>query len=261
MGDVTPIQSREERRTDFLRRVPSFADDGFDLTTGNVSMRLEFELGRWQERDEEPHPEGDQDLDALRIVHEQTHGTLRDVLGMLKQVADDDDPTLNAAGRLKIAAKLIEPKLHALQEMAEREVDRVAAALQHEADAITQAAKHVEPGDAPLLGDIRRHFQGLKPERRAAMVTMAIHQGDRQTLQALATAPAYLSDLSSDMHGRVVEAYRALVAPERAKRVARLRTGLVRTAKALSALERKTTSLIDFTKARQLIEREAARNA
>lgn len=263
MADVS-IQAAQEAHarqkvdapTAFMRHVPDFQRDGYDFATGRTfNTRLAFEFGKW----DDPNEDGDADVAALQALHESAVAAFGDLMDTLHSVAEDDDPSLNAGGRLKIAARIVEPKLNGLAERAAAEVERVAAEIEREVSAVEHATRVRDAADAVLHDGIRRHWQGLDAGARAAQVVM-VDQLDTATLQALATGPAYLSGLTDTQQGRLRTELARRVAPERVARVNRLRHGLALVAQATSALDAKANKFIDFNQARALLEREAARS-
>jgi hypothetical protein len=245
---------------DFLSAKPSFGD-GFDPGSGKfMEPVIRVQFGDWQDIGE---PDGDADLAALKSVRDQAEKQHRGMFETIVAVANDDDPSLNADGRLKVAAKILEPKLRVLAEVAEREFARANAAIEQEQAKVARAVRVADPLDIAVHSDIRAHLQRLDPSARTAVVTMAVHDGDVRTLQAIATAPAYLSGLKEDgagqLYQRAQEALATRMAPNETRRISRLRQGLAMSAQAVSVLDRTAKKLIDFNKARTLIEREAKR--
>lgn len=251
------LHDRDTDRLGFLRNRPSWDRDGIDLDTGRISMRVDMEFGKWEEPEELAD---DEDLRAVRALHQRARERFGEILETIKQVSSDDDPSLNAAGRLKIAAKVIEPKLLHLADVAKREVARVDEAIASEHEQIDRAMKPGDPSDIAVQGDIRRHWQTMSAEARTSRAILTKDM-DTTTLQALATGPAYLSGLSDTLQARIRAELARRVAPERVKRAEALTVGKARAIQALTALDRRANRLIDFRKARALIEREAKRNA
>lgn len=245
----------------FLTTRPS-TNDGFDLQSRKpVELFISEQFGDWQEIDA---PEGDVDLATLRTVRDQAEAQFRGMYDTILAVADDDDPSLNREGRLKVAAKIIEPKLQVLADVAEREFARANSAIEHETTKLAQAVRAADPLDIAVHSDIRAHLARMEPSKRTAKLTMAIHDGDQRTLQAIVTAPAYLSGLDEDgparLYQRAQERLAELMAPTQTRRIKALRHGLAMSAQALQALDRTANRLIDFKRAHALIEREVKRS-
>lgn len=251
-----------EGRYQFLRHEPDFTKDGFDLATGRIAeTKLRFEFGVWKETE---GLEGDEDLGSLRSLHEMARKELSDMIDTFVSVRDDDDPTLNPAGRLKIAARTIEPKLERLAATAEREFTRINAEIEREEGEIARAMKVADAADAVMHDGIRRHWSGLDAVKRAASLNEhSIAQLDTVTLQALAApgVPHYLAGLTAEQQARARAELGRRLAPDRTRRVTALRDGKAVALQALSALDRKANRLLDFNRARQLIELEAQRAA
>lgn len=254
---ATYLRKQADAPTAFMRSVPSFQEDGYDFETGRTfNTRLSLEFGRWDDANDD----GDADVATLHALHDSAVAAFGDLVDTLHSVAEDDDPSLNAGGRLKIAARIVEPKLNALAERASVEVDRVAGEIERELAAMDEAARTRDAADAMLHDGIRRHWLAMDAAARAAQCQFADRLDD-DSLRALATGPAYLSGLTDKQQARLRTELAGRVAPERMQRVNRLRRGLALVAQATSALDAKANKFLDFTKARALIEREAARNA
>ncbi|WP_213600766.1 hypothetical protein [Pseudoxanthomonas japonensis] len=227
---------------------------------------LHLEFGQWET------PEGmeaDDDLKILHSIHHMARQSFDEMLETIDQVAGDDDPSLNHDGRLKIAARIIEPKVGSLAKLAERELGKVDAKVESlEAD-IGKALRTADPVDVAVHADIRAHLRSLDLGKRTAALREAIEKGDITTLQAITTAPPYLSgfDLKGGQDGATrlfndaMEAAKQRLAPEQHKRVQALRQGKARTLQALSTFHKKANGLIDFNRAKQLTDLEAARRA
>ncbi|WP_296280278.1 hypothetical protein [Pseudoxanthomonas sp.] len=227
-------------------------------------LRLEF--GEW----ETPQGmEGDDDLSILHSIHHKARQGFDEMLETIDQIAKDDDPSLNHDGRLKIAAKIIEPKMTSIAKLAERELGKVDAKVEGLEAEIGKALRTADPVDVAVHADIRAHLRTLDMGHRTAALREAIERGDITTLQAVATAPPYLSgfelkggqDGATRLFNDAVEAARQRLAPDHHKRVQALRQGKARTLQALSTFHKKATGLIDFNRARALQEHEAARRA
>ncbi|MBF6022862.1 hypothetical protein [Lysobacter niastensis] len=270
MADAQLVQAQEQYLRDkaasptgFLRHVPTFRD-GYDMATGKVfETLLKAEFGEWEDA---KGLEGDDDLTVLRSLHTMAHERFGDMVNTFSQVAADDDPSLNADGRLKIAVRIIEPKLAKLAELAEREFARVDEAIKHDEAEIAKAVRVADPIDIAVHSDIRAHIRSLSGSKAAMAAHIAINSGDLQTLQAIASAPAYMTGLVVDgePHSAYLAVQRALqerMAPNHTRRVDALRLGKARALQALSALDRKANKFLDFKRARQLIEREVKRGA
>lgn len=241
----------------FMTRRPDFSKDGFDLDTGRVaetSLRLSF--GEWQGSDLDGK---DSDLAILRGIHDRAIAHWRDLPDMLRQVRDDDDPTLNTDGRLKIAAQVLGPKLKALEDLRDRELSRIKAEVEREEAEVDRTIRAVDPVSQAGAGEIRTYLRGLDDDKRNAAVHRAMQDGDMETLRAVATMPAYLSGVTEGQHRRAREAVALHLAPERVARIAALSNGALLAQRAVGEYTRRTRALIDFNKAQALIEREAKR--
>lgn len=229
-----------------------------NLDEGAFSSRVSMlEFGVWEQ------PEGmdsDTDLQVLQTIHTKAQDHLRDILGAIKQVRDDDDPSLNEAGRLKVLAKVVEPKLSAFAGQVETEFRRVDEAIEHERAEVFKEIRPTDANDIAIQADIRQHVARLTDDKRNAMVNpISVRSLDMATLQALALAPAYLSKLLPSQHERVVQALAEKTSPGRMARINALRDGRDRAFKAITTLDKYANQLIDFKKARALAEREAKR--
>lgn len=258
------LLEKQASPTGFLRHVPSLRD-GFDMTTGKLHEPLLLaEFGEWQAT---PGLEGDQDLAVLEGLHGVARERFNEMARTLLDVAADDDPSLNADGRLKIAARIIEPKLTHLGELAQREIAKVDASIEREEAEIAKAVRVADPIDIAVHSDIRAHIRSLSGSKAAMTAHAAINSGDMQTMQAIASAPAYMTGLvvnGGEPHSAYIavqDELRRRMAPDRVKRVEALRGGKARAIQALVALDRKANKFLDFKRARGLIEREAKRNA
>lgn len=201
--------------------------------------------------------EEDGDLDTLHGIHDLTLKTYRDVIETIERVRQDEDPSLNSDGRLKIVANIVEPKLATLAGMAEREVANVAKAVDEVEGKITQATRVMDPVDAQVHHSVREYLKGLGDSQFPGAVQRAILERDKVTLQAIATAPGYLSGFghgqaSQALYARVQATLAEIVAPDLVNRRDKLRKGMAVTAKALSALDAKVKRTIDFNKAAAL---------
>lgn len=255
------LQRKAEDRAGFLKTRPEIGKDGFDLATGALAPQLlEVQFGRWEET---PGLEEDPELAVLQSLHAMARERFAAMVGTFIEVRDDDDPSLNADGRLKIAARILEPKLAELDRLAEREFERVGAEIRREEAEIGKAIRVADPIDIAVHGSIREHFKALGGAAAVGAIYGAMIAGDVGTLQAIATAPPYLSGLIGDSgkatHAKVQARLAELTAPERVKRVTALKLGLATASQAVQTLGRKADRLIDFKKARALNEREAQR--
>lgn len=231
------------------------------VVTRDMAERMQ--LGEWEQP---AGMEGDPDLAILQALHALALDRYDGMVDTLAQVRADDDPSLNDDGRLKIAAQIVEPKLAKLAELAEVQIGKVDASIAAVEGEIGAAVRQAQPVDIAVHADIRAHLRTLGGSRAVAAVYAAINARDIQTLQAIATAPAYLSGLSTEHNAHVAyehvsSALRTHLAPEQCKRLEALRIGKARALQALSALDRQANARIDFKKARQLAEREAARKS
>jgi len=250
LGEFDPIPPVRERtgppqgsRADFLKLVPNYVQDGFDLAGKVYEDRLHLAFGRW-----DVEVGDDDDLRALESLHRRSIDEYRALAGTLQSVYSDPDPTLNSAGRLKIAGSTIEPRIQALATVAERELARADERIEAEEKAIAAVYKATDSTQAVLHGEIRRHVADKGLNRLA----LARGELDDATLQAIASGPAYLSGLDADTYQRVRQLLAERAAPERVQKINRLRQGKQRAVRALDALDRKSRMFVDFDKARAL---------
>lgn len=258
-GAPDPLDAKaHQERAAFLREEPSLQSAGFNLRTGLVSSTFQISaFGRWEQ------PEGlddDTDLAVLRSLHERAVSEWREMAQTVVDVYSDDDPSLNEAGRLKTAARVIKPRLDRLAEVAAEQLAKVDQAVQAEETAIAAALRPTDPAAAALHADIRAHWKAAKKAdgTMPAELTLGILRGsiDDDTLAALATAPAYLSGMTADLHAKARALLAQRRAPDRVRRVEALRLGKARALQALSALDGVANRLIDFRKAAALAEKE-----
>lgn len=256
-GAPDPLDAKaHQERAAFLREEPDLRSAGFNLRTGMLSQTFPVTaFGRWEQ------PEGlddDTDLAVLRNLHERAVGEWREMAQTVVDVYADPDPSLNEAGRLKIAARVVKPKLDQLAEVAAEQLAKVDQAVQAEEAAIAAALRPADPAAAALHADIRAHWKAAKTEGERNQLILGILQGsiDDDTLAALASAPAYLSGMTADLHAKARTLLAQRRAPDRVRRVEALRLGKARALQALSALDSTANRLIDFRKAAALAEKE-----
>lgn len=256
-GAPDPLDAKaHQERAAFLREEPDLRSAGFNLRTGMLSQTFPVTaFGRWEQ------PEGlddDTDLAVLRNLHERAVGEWREMAQTVVDVYADPDPSLNEAGRLKIAARVVKPKLDQLAEVAAEQLAKVDQAVQAEEAAIAAALRPTDPAAAALHADIRAHWKAAKTEGERNQLILGILQGsiDDDTLAALASAPAYLSGMTADLHAKARTLLAQRRAPDRVRRVEALRLGKARALQALSALDSTANRLIDFRKAAALAEKE-----
>jgi|GEM_PF-3499852 hypothetical protein len=256
-GAPDPLDAKaHQERAAFLREDPDLQSAGFNLRTGMLSQTFPvIAFGRWEQ------PEGlddDTDLAVLRNLHERAVSEWREMAQTLVTIYADPDPSLNEAGRLKIAARVIKPRLDQLAEVAAEQLAKVDQAVQAEEAAIAAALRPTDPAAAALHADIRAHWKAAKTGGERNQLILGILQGsiDDDTLAALATAPAYLSGMTADLHAKARALLAQRRAPDRVRRVEALRLGKARALQALSALDSTANRLIDFRKAAALAEKE-----
>ncbi len=261
------LAAKAADRTGFLKAMPT-TGDGFDLTLGRAAPEtLRTAFGAWID-EESVHGEridlagfeDDRDLTALQGLHSLAVKGFIDMVDTLAQVRDDDDPTLNADGRLKVAARIIEPKLNSLAAMTEREIATVDKRIDVERTELDRTLSATDPSTAPMLDSIRRHWEAKDDAWRSKQAG-APDRLDDATLQALATGPAYLTGLSDQQQARVREEWASRRAPDTLRRIAALERGRTAALRAITTLSKKADKFLDFKKARALIEQEAQRNA
>jgi hypothetical protein len=256
---LTPVdgQGPIEGMTDFLRHLPNGVKDGVDLATGEETPQVLSALfGEWDPVGTLRCFEGDADLAGLQSLHALAIEHYRDMLDTLARVRDDKDPGLNAESRLKIAVCTIEPNLNALAKYAGEVLSSVNEAISREEEEVANVVRRVDPRDAAIHADIRFHIKGLGGSGAAAAVCAAISEGDLQTLQAVASAPAYLSGLG--VEGKPISAYKAAqrllqrkLAPQHCSRAEALRAGRTVALQALSVLDIKAHRFLDFKRAKR----------
>lgn len=256
-GAPDPLDAKaHQERAAFLREDPDLQSAGFNLRTGMLSQTFPVTaFGRWEQ------PEGlddDIDLAVLRNLHARAVGEWREMAQTVTAVYADPDPSLNEAGRLKTAARVIKPRLDQLAEVAAEQLAKVDQAVQAEEAAIAAALRPTDPAAAALHADIRAHWKAAKTEGERHQLILGILQGslDDDTLAAIASAPAYLSGMTADLHAKARTLLAQRRAPDRVRRVEALRLGKARALQALSALDSTANRLIDFRKAAALAEKE-----
>lgn len=249
-------------RAGFLREQAEIESVGFDLRSGSLSpLRERLLFGEWEQPEE---LEADADLGVLRSLHARAAAEWRGMAQALQTIADDDDPALNDASRLKTAARVIKPKLDALAEVAQAELGKVDASIAQEEAAVAAVLKPADPAVAALHSDIRAHWKGeceaakAKGDGVPQALALGILQGtvDDDTLVAIATAPPYMTGMSETLHSKARALLAKRLAPDRVRRIDALRMGKARALQALSALDRTANRLIDFKKAAALTAKE-----
>ncbi len=241
----------------FLRQRPSFGTAGYE-PSGKKGEPGKFTepLLRVEFGDFDIEDTGDADIPVLRMLHAQAEATFRSTIDTIEAIQQDDDPTLNNDGRLKALGKVVEPKIASLATMAEREIAKAATNADDLRRQIEKQAKVADPLDIGTHDSIRRFW--LEKVDIAGKVTgtsFGLAELDLQTVQALGTAPHYLSGLTAEQHARVREELARRVAPDLVQREAAIRTGILKAANALQVLDRKVNKLVDLKRARQLSDR------
>jgi hypothetical protein len=90
---------------------------------------------------------------------------------------------------------------------------------QQRATIANNVAKALDDRDArtaagiALAQEVRAHMKELPKTERAAFALAAVHTGDKGTVHALLSAPAFLSGLEPDSHGAIRQAAAAKFAP------------------------------------------------
>ena len=249
------VLAMTEQTYDFLKQPLSPGEHGF----GGGQYIEPVMRSYFGTMPEAPELEGDEDYRALVSLHALAEKTWRGVITTIEQVRTDDDPSLNRDARLKIVGQVVEPKVEAVAQTASRELARVKAAVEGIQAKVEQAVRVADPIDVAVHADIRSHFKALEPNMRMAAAHTAINEGDTRTLQALATAPAYLCGLAHptglQLHAQIKAVVAERMAPDLVRREKRLQEGLAIAAQALSALDTRVNRTIDMHKARQLRER------
>lgn len=245
----------------FLSRTPDSARDGFEISQGKVYVnetgaRLKF--GEWQETE---FDRTDSDVVILRAIHTQAQSRWRDMIDTVQAIRTDDDPSLNADGRLKIAARMLSPKLDETESLYMRESERIDGVIAAEEGKVEAAIRSTDPLAIAGAGEIRNYFRSLPDDKRSKALSTAIREGDTETLRALATMPAYLSGLTHDQQRKARERAAVLIAPERVAKIAALRNGQILAENAVREYGKRVRGLIDFKRAEALNEREAQRKA
>lgn len=259
----------ERAERGFLLRMPDFSRDGFDIDTGRVSMSgVRASFGVWAGDELRGLPnldegaEGDEDLQALKTVHTQSIETFAQMADTLRQLGTDRSEGMDNDARLRTAARVLEPKLARLRWTAEREIARAEVAIASEQGEIERATRAADAGEAVTHGEIRAHWKAMPDsERTGHLLAPKLAQLDADTLRALASAPAYMTGLTEQQHAKVREEAARRVAPAKLARLQRLRAGRALASTAIETLERRALRLVDFNRARQLEEAEAAARA
>lgn len=261
------IDARSRAPYGFLSEPLSAATHGYEPDPHGGPEGRFSELGerlRFGEWADEEDMEADEDYRAMKTIHEAARKTWRGIVGTIEQVQADKDPTLNNDGKLKILGKVVQPKLEALAQTAERELARVDASLDQVAGEITKAQRVVDPVDLAVHADIRRYWKDHadSPDVRQAKAHLLVDgklgdtgQGvDTQTLQALVNAPAYLSGLTTVQHNRAKALLAKRMTPDLVKRGEALVRARSTAAKAVQTLEGLVNRTINLTRAKQLQE-------
>lgn len=210
---------------------------------------------------------GDEDLRAMKTLHGLAQTRFREMVATIAKVRDEEDPSLNHDGRLKIAASIVAPKLESLSATASGELARIDRVMAEVEAGIVQSMRTADPMDIAVQSDIRTHLRTLGGNLSIAAAAQALLDGDEMTMQAIATAPPRLSGLpgaggpAHRIYTEIVEAVRARKAPEGTKRLQALRVGKAVAQQALQALDQSAHRLLDFDRARKLQELDAQRSA
>lgn len=265
MNDQTPSTTKPDAHYGFLREPLSvrggYTPDPHGGAVGTYTeVLIRAEFGDWDIET----ADDDEDLLALKVVHGLAETTWRGTIDTIEQLSADDDPTLNNDSRLKIVGGIVEPKLTRLAALAEQEFIKTAASLDRVQADITKTVRVADPIDIAVHHSIREHIKALGGSLSIAAVHQAINDRDVRTLQAIATAPPYLSGITGAgapaVFAQVQTALAALMAPDLTQRAAALRSGMAKAAQALSALDRKVNKTLDLKKARALRERSKPYN-
>ena len=254
----TTAHIREHKeRGGFLRADPVLIRDGFDLSSGAVSNTWRrLNVGEFETPDDMAD---DPDLGVLRNLHKRAGDEHRALAETLAAVYADDDPALNTAGRVKLAARLVTPKLEELAAVATRELDQVDARIGQEEAELAKSLKPTDPATGALHSDIRGYWlaESQKPSTTRSLISPIITgEIDDDTLFAVATAPAYMSGISPRLHEQARELLAQRLAPDRARRITALKVGKQRAVMALSALDGVVKRLVDFKRAEELSAKE-----
>lgn len=269
--DATTWSARVRERTEFLTVAPDLVKDGFDLSGRVRAAAVNRYFGEW-----DIEPGDDDDLKVLASLHSGALSTMQEVLAAINAVATDDDPSLNSAGRLKIAAQLVEPKIKRLSDTVSNHLARVDEAITSEEAAVHKATRVVDPVDLASLESIRSYWRSADAEKARRLLTIptdfsgtdeqaARSRGgaslDTATLQALVLVPHYICGLTEEEHEYLRGVLADRVAPDRVKRLAAMRRGKALVTQATTAAEARANKYINFRKARELLELEAKRQA
>ncbi|MGY3265165.1 hypothetical protein [Lysobacter sp. HA35] len=249
-----------ETTTAFMATQPTFGD-GFDVRTGVVIEPVVH--AAFGEFPEMPEFDGDEEVGALRELHSRALTQFRDLVTALHTIAKDDDPSLNDAGRLKVAARMVAPKLEELAAVAQSEFERIDAAIAAEQDTIGRESRRADPIDIGLFPEIRSHLRSLGPAKAMAEVYRMLERWDVAGIQAVATASPYLCGLQGaageDVHQLARQRIAQIKASVHVRRKEALQHARSITTQALSALDAKANKFIDFKRAKGLHERETKR--
>ena len=223
-------------------------------------LRESIRFGEWQDA---PELESDEDYRALKTIHGAARQTWRGIVGLIEQVQADKDPTLNNDAKLKILGRVIEPKLEELAGATQRELSRVDGALAALREQMEQAQREADPVGVAVHAEIRAHWKANAdaPDIRLAkaQLRMGAELGDgsgidTQTLQALATGPAYLSGLTPAQHDRAKALLAERLTPSLVAKASALQRGREAAEKAVAGLEGLVHRTVDMDRARKLRE-------
>lgn len=269
--DVATWASRVRERTEFLSGAPDAAKDGFDLGGRTQSAAVNRYYGKW-----DIEAGNDDDLKVLATLHSGALDTVQEVFAAINAVAVDEDPSLNSAGRLKIAAQVIEPKIARMNQSVSAHLGRIDEVIAAEEGEVRKATRVVDPVDLASMDSIRSYWRSPEAEKARNLLTLptdltgsdeqayrstAANKLDTATLQALTLVPHYVSGLTERQHDYLQAVLEERVAPDRVKRVAALRKGKALVIQATTATESRANKFINFRKARELLEIEAKRQA
>lgn len=261
------IDAKSRAPYGFLKEPLSASTHGYEPDPQGGAEGRFSELGerlRFGEWTDVEGMEADEDYRALKTIHDAARNTWRSVVSTIEKVQADKDPTLNNDGKLKILGRVVEPRLEELARTAERELAKVEDSLAQVADEMTKAQRQVDPVDLAVHADIRRYWKdnAAAPDIRQAKMNLLLSEAtpdagkslDTLTLQALVTAPAYLSGLSDKQQDRAKALLAERMTPDLVRRTNALVRGRGVAAKAVQTLEGLVHRTIDMTRARSLRE-------
>ena len=177
-----------------------------------------------------PHVEvGDPHWSALHdAVHEARDRTLK-ALGAISAI--DEDKTLSPTGKLEKKKEIATKAITALKKA--QHLGKARSAVENQVASWNKqlglTPKVPDAAAAVLHAEIRSHLAAMKAENRVVFINS--HLGEGEVVNAVLTAPAFLSGLSPAELGVVRQRVEALAVPEIAAAKAATLTALAETEK------------------------------